>query len=518
MPLLGSERAPVPGARAIGESIPEATITITLLLRRRSDVAPIPSLEELGRTVTGDREPLSREVFSSRHGAHPDDLRAVRDFASARRFLIESESVGGRTVRVAGPISEVARAFGVSLKRWAYPGGSYRGRVGPVVLPPELEPIVVGVFGLDDRPQARPHFRRHGTAAATDASYTPPEVASAYGFPPGTDGAGTTVGILELGGGYRPRDLTDYFETLGLPVPEIVAVSVDGGQNAPTGSPDGPDGEVELDIEVAGSVAPGARIVVYFAPNTDQGFLDGLTTAFHDTTYRPAVVSISWGGPEDTWTAQGRSAMNAACEDAATMGITVLAASGDQGATDGSGGALTVDFPASSPFATGCGGTRLVVANGRVASETVWNAEAIGEGATGGGVSEVFARPTFQSSASVPPAPNGFAGRGVPDVAGDADPATGYSVEVDGLRTVIGGTSAVAPLWAGLVARLAQSLGRPLGYLNPWLYRPAEAATFRDITSGNNGGYSAGPGWDPCTGLGSPSGAKLLAALRGLQP
>jgi kumamolisin len=162
----------------------------------------------------------------------------------------------------------------------------------------------------------------------------------------------------------------------------------------------------------------------------------------------------------------------------------------------------------------GCGGTKLALNSSSISSEVVWNELSGNEGATGGGVSEVFAVPAFQSCAGVPAAPNGFRGRGVPDVAGDADPSSGYQLVVDGSSTVIGGTSAVAPLWAGLLARINQSLGKPVGYLNPLLYAASGAASFNDITSGNNGGYSAGAGWDACTGLGSPNGTRLLAALK----
>ena len=163
----------------------------------------------------------------------------------------------------------------------------------------------------------------------------------------------------------------------------------------------------------------------------------------------------------------------------------------------------------------GCGGTKLALSGNSISSEVAWNQLAQNEGATGGGVSEVFALPSFQSSARVPKAPNGFVGRGVPDVSADADPASGYLVLVDGASTVIGGTSAAAPLWAGLFARINQSIGKPAGYLNPLIYPAAAEKTFRDITSGTNGGYSAAPGWDPCTGLGSPNGSALLAALKG---
>jgi len=179
---------------------------------------------------------------------------------------------------------------------------------------------------------------------------------------------------LELGGGYKSADLNAFFSGLGVPTPSVTAVGVDGGSNAPTGNPGGPDGEVELDIEVAGSVAPGAKIAVYFTPNTDQGFLDALTTAVHDTNFNPSIVSISWGGPENSWTRQAMNSFSSACQDAATMGVTITVASGDNGATDGNPhNQLAVDFPASSPYVIGCGGTRLIISGSAIASEQAWN-------------------------------------------------------------------------------------------------------------------------------------------------
>jgi kumamolisin len=265
---------------------------------------------------------------------------------------------------------------------------------------------------------------------------------------------------------------------------------------------------------VAGAIAQGAKIAVYFAPNTDQGFLDALTTAIHDTTNKPSVISISWGGPESSWTSQAMTAMDSACQDAAMLGVSICVASGDNGATDGvSDGEDHVDFPASSPSVLGCGGTLLEASGNKVTEEDVWSDSSSGGGATGGGVSEFFALPSWQQGAKVPTAPNGFVGRGVPDVAGDADPDSGYEIVVDGQKVVVGGTSAVAPLWAGLIALMDQKLGKPVGYMNPLLYGATVGATFHDITSGNNDGYSAGAGWDPCTGLGSPDGVKLLSAI-----
>ncbi len=189
-------------------------------------------------------------------------------------------------------------------------------------------------------------------------------------------------------------------------------------------------------------------------------------------------------------------------------------ASGDNGSSDGvNDGHDHVDFPASSPNVLACGGTHLEGAGGAIQSETVWSDP--NGGATGGGYSAVFARPAWQAGI---PTPGGAPARGVPDVAGDADPATGYRIEVDGQETVVGGTSAVAPLWAGLVALMNQQGKSHLGFLNPQLYALPKSGSFHDIVQGSNGSFGAGPGWDPCTGLGSPDGAKLFAALAGAVP
>ncbi len=327
------------------------------------------------------------------------------------------------------------------------------------------------------------------------------------------NGSGETIGIVELGGGFTTTDIQQYFQNQNITPPQVVAVSVDGATNSPT-DPNGPDSEVMLDIEVAGSVAPAANIAVYFAPNTDQGFIDALTTAVHDTTNHPSVISISWGGPESNWTQQAMTAMDDACQSAAALGVSIAVACGDNGSTDGVGdGANHVDFPASSPHVLACGGTKITASGTKLTNEVVWNDDAQSGGATGGGVSAVFALPTWQQNANVSGATNGGNGRGVPDVAGDAAPESGYSIEVDGQTEVVGGTSAVAPLWAGLIALLNQKLGKPVGFLNPQIYPLLGTAAFRDITSGTNGTYKAGAGWDACTGLGSPVGTALETEL-----
>ena len=537
VPLPGSERGPLPGSQELGAVDDSAEIELTLVTRRRA---------ALPRDLVEGPATLTPQQFAGQYGTDPADLSLITSVLAGHGLRITGTDAGARRVTVRGTVAALSAAFGATLRLVRSPGPvagqamvEHRYREGGLQIPAELDGIVLAVLGLDDRPQARAHFRRAPAAtaradapapaqpggaapgpAAASTSYTPPQVAALYQFPPGTDGTGQTIAIIELGGGFSSSDLDPYFAGLGVPLPQVTAAGVDGAVNQPGQDPGGADGEVLLDIEVAGSVAPGAAQVVYFGPNTDQGFVDAVTTAVHATP-TPTVVSISWGQSEDSWTAQARTALDQALADAAALGITVCAAAGDSGSSDGQSG-THVDFPASSPHALACGGTSLRgnAGTGVISSETVWNDGASG-GATGGGVSDAFGLPSWQATAGVP-APAGAAagaaaGRGVPDVAGCADPATGYQVRVDGQSVVVGGTSAVAPLWAALISRLAQSTGKPFGLIQPQLYagvaEGAAAPGFRDITSGSNGAYAAGPGWDACTGLGSPEGSTLLASL-----
>ncbi len=511
----GSERPPLAGATSAGAWPADEYLEVTVFLRRTAESEPLAPIAVLGAQPLADRSYLTRAEFADRYGASRVDVEHVTASLVERGLMVHEVDRARRALTVGGPAREIGRFFGVDLLRYDHPSGPYRGYVGPVRVPAEIGERVVGVFGLDSRPQLRTHLRRAVTPPAN--GYPIPTVGAAYQFPPIETGELPTIALLEFGGGFADSDLASFFASLGLAVPEVVTVGVDGATNSPTGDASGPDGEVELDVEMIGALAPGATIVVYFAPNTEQGFIDALTRAIHDTVNAPGIVSISWGSPESGWSAQARSALETAAQDAAAQGVTILAASGDQGASDGEpSGTLTVDFPASSPYVLGCGGTRLELNGTSIVSEVVWNDLSQNEGATGGGVSEDFALPSFQSAAHVPAAPNGFTGRGVPDVAANADPETGYAVFIDGQTVVLGGTSAVAPLWAALVARLGNSLAQPLGYANPLLY-PIGAA-FRPITSGNNDGYSAGPGWNACTGLGTPQGQTLLASLRSASP
>lgn len=511
--LPRSERNPPPNARHIGPTDPNRTVTVSVIVRRRTPL----DLQALGGRH------LFREEFNRLHAADPADFETLRAFAHRHGLTVDEQasSLSRRTLVLRGSTRAMQQAFQVELHDYSAPQPRGRARAtfhsftGHISVPESCAPIVDAVLGLDNRPIAKPHFRRlldrkrkpkAASAAPQPAAFNPPQVAQLYSYPTGVTGSGETIAILELGGGYNASDLDSYFQGLGLAAPTVVAVSVDGGTNSP-GDPSGADAEVALDLEVAGSIAPGARFAVYFAPNTDQGFIDAITTAVHDTANNPSVLSISWGGPESSWVQDSITALDDACQSAAALGVTITVAAGDNGSSDGvSDGANHVDFPASSPHVLACGGTRLVGSGVSIASETVWNDGSQG-GATGGGYSTVFPLPSWQSGKVT----GSF--RGVPDVAGDADPESGYNILVDGQQEVVGGTSAVAPLWAALIALINQQRGKLSGFVNATLY--GDPQDFHDITQGSNGAYSAGPGWDPCTGLGSPDGEEVASALAG---
>ncbi len=585
--LAGSERASLPDVTEIAPLNTQERAEITVVLRRRAEL-PAEIVE--GPTV------LSTAELAGGYGADPADVDLVSRELTSRGLEVTAVHPATRRVKVAGSLGDLSRAFGTTLRQVSSPDPRGRGRVthryreGPLYLPAALAGVVTAVLGLDTRPQAQPHFRTASDAAAAQGtSYYPNQVAQIYDFPAGTTGAGQTVAVIELGGGFTTSDLDAYFGGLSMAVPSITAASVDGASNNP-GDTSGASVEVNLDIDVIGAAAPGAAQIVYFAPNNgDQGFVDAISAAA-EATPAPIAISISWGQSEDSWTAQGLSAMNAAMSDAAALGITVCAAAGDNGSSDDvNDGQVHVDFPASSPYALGCGGTKLIADpnTGVISSEVVWNELASNEGATGGGVSDQFAQPTWQNTAGVgaraasqpasvatgaaaagggdsgagadtgeyhrrhPGSGGGGSGsggsgsggsgsggsgsggsgsggsggssdtdwRGVPDVTGNGDPVTGYQIYQGGQAQVVGGTSAVAPLWSALIARLAQATGKRFGLIQPLLYAGVSPGVdvpgFHDITSGNNGAYAAGPGWDSCSGLGSPDGTALLSRLQG---
>jgi kumamolisin len=533
--IAASQREPLADAKRVGPVDPDSPVEVTVVVRRRDEAATARRLAQLIATHPAQRQYATPAEIESQHGANPEELARVQAFAQAAGLQVRDSSVAHRTVALRGSAAAMSRAFDVQLAVYEHPRlGRFRGRIGTVAVPAELAQSVVAVLGLDNRPNAQPRARR-GDRATALAVYTPPQVAAFYSFTPllGPDGgaSGQCIGLIELGGGYNEDDLTTYFQhKLGIkPVPRVVEISVDGATN----KTDGGEGEREVvgDIEIAGSIANGATIAVYFAPNNGGvGFFDAINEALKRGGYEPPVLSISWGGPETDWPEQIRNAIDGAFANAVLLGVSIFTAASDFGAGDNvADGRAHADFPSSSPHVHGCGGTHLEVKGQTISLERVWNEwekaeEKKGKAwASGGGVSECFPLPSWQQAAHVPPSinPEGGVGRGVPDVAGNADPNTGYLLYINGGEEVGGGTSAVAPLWGALAACLNERLGRRVGLLNPLLYSaPAPQWACHDITEGKNGfpvgtpGYNAGPGWDPCSGLGSPIGSGVLRAAR----
>lgn len=566
LPVSGSDRIPLPGAKVVGSVDPSQRIEITLQVRRKRGSDFDATVSKIASQGLTDRKYLTRAELANEAGADPEDLAKVETFAHAHNLTVTQADAARRTVKLSGRIADMSTAFGVKLERYRAGNISYRGRTGSLTIPEDLKDVVVRVLGLDDRPVVETHYRvwkktsisgtarshahkQNGAkrvrpaAKAQGTSFSPLQLASIYEFPTGLDGSGETIGIIELndvdsqgnptGAGYQTSDLEAFFSNLDIPMPNVSAIGVDGGANVP-GQDARADAEVTLDIEVAGAIAPGAKLAVYFGTNTDDGFVQVLSAAVHDDVRKPAIISVSWGQAEETATPQMLNGLEEILEEAAALGVTVCIAAGDDGSPDMEKKVWDkkphVDFPASSPFALACGGTTLAPSSKPGApEETVWNEGAQG-GATGGGVSNFFPKPSYQANMNVPAPATSAGGRGVPDVAADADPSTGYNVFIGGSSQVIGGTSAVAPLYAGLVARMNQNLaksgGNPVGFLNPLLYAlPSVGGPFQDVVSGNNdiykalgGEFAAGPGWDPCTGLGSINGTELLAALTKQQP
>ena len=526
----GSERTPAFGATATRAADAEAWVEVTLKLERK---APLPAVDLRPQRV------LTSTQIGEQFGASQEAVKRVSDTFADLGLTVLASDTATRTVQLGGPVSAMEEAFQVKLMQYDGIRGPYRGRVGALHIPAALDKDIVGVFGLDNRRAVRRRpdggKKRHVVDQTTAAAkkrpwFFPSELAAAYDFPDG-DGSGQTIGLLEFGGGYFPDDLVAFGKAAGLAsLPTVVPISVD---KMPTNTNDEATGEVMLDVEVVAGICPKATIPVWFSQFTEKGWVDALDAAMHDAKYKPQVLSISWGYAEDVsvWTTAAVNQVNEALQEAALMGITICVAAGDDGSSDGiNDGHAHVDFPCSSPYVLAVGGTLLRTGTKR--SERAWKdgdgLRADNGGSTGGGVSARLPRPAWQSGLDIAGVnPGQIAGRIVPDVAANASANTGYFVVAGGQQEISGGTSASAPLWAALVARMNQQLaasGKRVGYPTPLLYGaaadggPLGRAGCNDIHSGDNvtahvGGFKSTTGFDAVTGWGSPKGKDLLAAL-----
>jgi kumamolisin len=533
--VAGSRRVAMSGARATGPYNANATLEVTLKIRRKTK---LPVLD--GRPA----KTMTRAELAAQYGASDEDVNAVVKAFGAFGLKPVATSPATCSVRLSGTVQQMEEAFQVRLFTYSFAPGSdeipYRGRVGNIHVPAEVKDIVTGVFGLDNRRVARRRRKHpaggagsmHALAATANSRYIPSQLAKHYNFPQG-DGAGQTVAVFEFAGGYFPNDLKAFCHKAGVEMPTVKAISVDGTS---TSTHDGTEGETMLDIEVLAGVCPKANIVAYFAHFSEQGWIAALDALMQDHENDPGVVSISWGSPEDddqTWTTQAIEHIHASFQEAALLGITICIAAGDDGSSDGvADGHAHADFPSSSPFVLAVGGTTIPVRGG-TGPDIVWfegtgvRDQDFKDGSSGGGVSEKFPRPTWQKDINIKSVnPGMFVGRIYPDLAANADWfASPYLLVVDGGSQPNGGTSAASPLVASLVTLINASRGpgRRVGYVTPVLYQTSGGATVgslgcTDVVKGSNktahsGGYSAGPGYDAVSGWGTPNGVKLAAAL-----
>jgi kumamolisin len=531
VPLAGSARELLPDSRPAGSIDASEVTSVTVRVRSAADPAELEQkVRALNDQPLKDREYLSREALAAQHGARAEDLDGIERFAQQHNLMVSRRNAAERTLVLTGTLGDILSAFHADLHLFHHSSGTYRGRRGEIFIPAQFEHVITGIFGFDTRPMHKSPRRGKvlGSSQSGADGVVATEFAKRYNFPTevqGTrlDGSGQCIAIIELGGGFNNADLQIFFQESGLVRPNVVAVSVDSAVNHPTKT-GAADGEVMLDIEVAGAVAPGATLAVYFAPNQGNGFLDAVNAAVHDAERNPSVISISWGGPEETSNLQAIQAFHEVFVEAAALGVTICVAAGDHGTADLDGfhwdKQIHVDHPAADDYVLACGGTQ-VDAQGQ---DVVWNdgtpfgnVPGGGGWATGGGISQTVALPTYQANANVPVSiATGKPGRGVPDIAMSA---TNYFTRVQGSEGASGGTSAVAPLMASLIALLNQAKNKRVGFLNPFLYANVAKGIVHDVTSGTNAitdtvkGYTAGPGWDACSGLGTPDGTAILNNL-----
>jgi kumamolisin len=523
--LAGSDRAAPENAAYVGDVDPDERIVVALHLKRRSpDKFQPGSAGDLARLS----QPMTRgALVAQRERTHARAAARVRKFAKASGLDVRDVNLAGRVVTLEGSARQMSEIFGARLCLYdgLYDGDArrFRARIGQLMIPSEIAPWTRAILGFDQRPlTATPINRLQPLAGAgAGAGLWPTEVAALYGIPLDHDTSSVCVGIIALGGGYLSSDLAKALTGMQRENRTAIDQSVSGSRNTFGGGTPA-DQEIALDLQIIAGLLPKARIVVYFAPNTIQSLVTAISQAIFDDVNRPQVLSVSWGSAEKFWTAPGRDAMQAVLADAQRLRVNVVFASGDELATAGlTDGKVHVWFPASSPYALGCGGATLgatleTTLGGdatSVAAEAVWNE---GSSGTGGGISDVFPVPAYQLNLALPPSVNdGAVRRGVPDVAGAAAGTPGYRVVLNGAETVKDGTSAVAPLWAALIAIANAQRGTPLGFVNSVLY--SNPSLLRPIIRGNNradgSGYDAGPGWNACTGLGVPRGADIIAAL-----
>jgi kumamolisin len=489
-----------PGTTPAAEIDSDADVLLTAWLRpRRGGELDVERARTLGATTPAQRAYADRAALERETTADPQDVELLRRYCE--KFGIDVVETHWRSVVMSGPIRKSIRAFGATAAIHETPDKRrFRHRSESLHAPPEIVAILRGLFGIDEWPRSHAIGAVHGQATPLSAR----DVVTRYQFPDAS-GSGQTVGILQLRGTFKPDDFTKCLQAQGVTATVPIVQRVDNAELAHNIETD-KDVESAIDTQIVAALAPGAQIVVYSAPDDERGVLDAIRAALFDAERRPSILSISFGFPEYLWTPAALTILDELFTVAALIGVSVFCAAGDNGAELDYDGKPHVLGPASSAFAHACGGTEILSGAG-TSAEIAW-------AKTGGGFSERFGVPPWQSA--VPPAATTYGanpGRGLPDFAAQVVP--GYTVCLEGTVLAAGGTSAVAPMWSALAARLGERLGHPLGFFAPLLYGATAGTVLREVTSGGNDRFHSAAGWNPCTGLGVPIGDAIERVLRG---
>lgn len=500
-------------------------LTFSLPLRNKAHLkATLEKLYDPQNPAYGQY--LSPKTFRDRYAPTVAETREVIRQLAHLGLSARKVSSNRLLMEVAAPASVIQKALGVEFHRYQFQGRVFHASPWEPKLPKYLAKRVLAISGLDDAVKRVPRITKPSMVdqvlmasvqgSGPQGGLSPSDIASAYNLQSiSATGTGQMLALLQMDG-FNQSDITFYQQYYNLPAIPVETILMPGATGIPGSNAD----EVTLDIELQMASAPGiSRILAYEGPNTNAGILAIFSRIANDN--RAKTVSTSWGLSEMDSTTSFMKSENQIFMQMAAQGQTLFAASGDAGAYDttvNNKPVLSVDDPASQPYVTGVGGTRLILGAGQsYGSESVWSNGANQSGG-GGGISQVWPLPDWQQTVTTK-ASNTM--RNVPDISLNSDPATGYSIYYRGGWTVLGGTSCAAPIWSGFAARVNQQRianGLPsLGWFNPTLYKTAQtlrySSDFHDITQGNNLYYSAGPGYDNATGWGTFLGAGLFQDL-----
>jgi kumamolisin len=499
-------------------------ITFTVFLKSQNS-HKLANLDDYNDYSKRESIVVERPHYKNDHSAHPDDVEAVEKWAAESGFEIDEMNIVERWIAMRGDGGEVERALNIKIRKLEVDDEIYYYKIGEIAVPSALTTYVEMISGIENVPVSThkifPKEIDLGKTMVDGEAVLPQSFEKYYKYPMELTGDGQCIGIISLGGGYEEKYLREYFKKIKKPMPDISWVSVNGGKNDP-GKKMMYDYEIYMDIEIASALAPGARIVVYFAPNSRMDIVRALKKAVHDEENNPDVISMSWGALEKEFTKKEIATMNLVLKEAAALNITVITSSGDLGSSgekDGEG--LNVQLPASNPYVLSVGGTNLHIEDDKILNEHAWEEnQSLGpmnvNFQTGGGYSSFWRIPSYQRNvlSEVQAKPQK---RGIPDVAANASSYPGILIQVGPTEQISLGTSAATPMWAALIARYNEYFNKKgyknVGFINPYLYHLEMTEAFNEVTEGSNGAYNAELGWDPCCGLGTPDGDKLLEVL-----